>query len=133
MNATMKPTPAAAEMRKASATPRSARFSALVPRTGKRSRRWTMWMPSVSAPATITSSGDICRSSSADRSGLLSLTGLRSDPQDHDHDQADTADPDHDGLGHRADPADPAAARVGRGLHVLDVGDDRLLLGRRDL
>src|SRR4051794_37998742 len=102
----MNANPHSPETAKARATPRSARFSALVPRTGKRSRRWTMWMSSVSAPATITSSGDICRSSSADCSGLLSLTGLRSDPQDHDHDQADTADPDHDGLGYRADPAD---------------------------
>ena len=61
----MNPIPARAEMAKQAATPRSARFSARVPRTGKRSRRWTMWTPSASEPAIITSSGDIVRSSSA--------------------------------------------------------------------
>src|SRR3954452_4242170 len=120
----MNPNPHSPETAKAAATPRSARFSALVPRTGNRSRRWTMWMSSVSVPASITSSGDICLSSSADGSGFgvpCSLTGLRSDPQDHDHDQAHTADPDHDGLRHRADPVDAGPAGVGRSLERLDV------------
>src|ERR1700709_931376 len=106
----MNANPQSPETANASATPRSARFSALVPRTGKRSRRWTMWMSSVSAPASIASSGDICRSSSAVGSGFGSVTGLRSDPQDHDHDQADAGHPDDDRLGHRADPADSGAA-----------------------
>ncbi len=61
----MNATPAIAAIRKQAATPRSARFSAFVPRIGNRSRRWTMWMSSVSAPAIIRSSGVIARSSSA--------------------------------------------------------------------
>ena len=56
------------------------------------------------------------------------LMRLRSDPQDGDHQHADADDPDDDGLGHRADPVDAAAARVLGRLQRLDVGDDRLLL-----
>ena len=73
------------------------------------------------------------------RAGLLvsgrlhSCVSLLSDDPDGDEDQqADAADPDHEPLGDRADPAqaEPAGVRLRAGLG--DEGDDVALLARED-
>ena len=96
-------------------------------RIGNRSRRWTMWTPSASAPAIIASSGVISRSSSAvGRSCRVGVgcAHVRRHVSVVAHcdfapihrmaiiSAPTPADPDHDRLGHRADPVDAAAARV---------------------
>ena len=127
MNATMKPTPARAAIVKASATPRSARFSALVPRIGKRSRRWTMCTPSASAPASIACSGVISRSSSSVGAALSSpwvvLTGSSLRSTGSTIISAPTPPTQITmRLGHRADAVDAVAAGVLGRLQRLDVG-----------
>src|SRR5580692_74425 len=63
---------------------------------------------------------------------LMSLPVLRSNPERRQDQEQQEAEERHQALGHRPDPAQAEAARVGLGPDLRHVGDDVPLLLRRD-